>query len=70
MHAYRESDVPAQIGKTILVTGGNTGIGYHTARVLAQRGAKVLLGCRSEKKAENVCVYLASYPQNSFCGSK
>jgi NAD(P)-dependent dehydrogenase (short-subunit alcohol dehydrogenase family) len=52
MPAYTESDVPAQTGKTIFVTGANTGLGYHTARVLAQRGARVLLGCRSEQKAE------------------
>jgi NAD(P)-dependent dehydrogenase (short-subunit alcohol dehydrogenase family) len=51
MPDYRESDVPDQSGKTILVTGANTGIGYDAARVLAQRGARVLLGCRSEEKA-------------------
>jgi len=51
MPDYRESDVPDQSGKTVLVTGANTGIGYDAARVLAQRGARVLLGCRSEEKA-------------------
>ena len=39
-------------GKTALVTGANTGIGYHIARVLADRGAKVLLGCRDTAKAQ------------------
>ena len=53
MRAYRETDVLTQKGKTILVTGANTGIGYHTARDLAQRDAKVLLACRSKQKAEN-----------------
>jgi NAD(P)-dependent dehydrogenase (short-subunit alcohol dehydrogenase family) len=51
MSQYKESSVPEQSGKTIFVTGANTGIGYEAARVLAQRGARVLLGCRSEQKA-------------------
>ncbi len=51
MTDYRELDVPSQSGKTVFVTGANTGIGYDTARVLATCGARVLLGCRSEDKA-------------------
>jgi NAD(P)-dependent dehydrogenase (short-subunit alcohol dehydrogenase family) len=53
MANYAESDVPSQSGKTFLVTGANTGIGWDTARVLAERGARVLLGCRSEGKAHD-----------------
>lgn len=52
MTDYREADIPSQDGKTILITGANTGIGFDTARVLALRGARVLLGCRSEEKAD------------------
>ena len=52
MADYRESSVPDQSGKTFFVTGANTGIGYEAARVLALRGARVLLGCRSEEKAD------------------
>jgi len=49
---YTEKDVPDQVGRTFFVTGANTGIGFEAARVLAQRGARVLLGCRSEDKAQ------------------
>jgi NAD(P)-dependent dehydrogenase (short-subunit alcohol dehydrogenase family) len=53
MQPYTEASVPDQHGRTILVTGANTGIGFEAARVLAERGARVLLGCRSEEKAED-----------------
>jgi len=49
---YSAQDVPDQSGRTFFVTGANTGIGFEAARVLAQRGARVLLGCRSEEKAQ------------------
>ncbi len=52
MSFYTEADVPQQAGRTILITGANTGIGWETARVLAARGARVLLGCRSASKGQ------------------
>lgn len=39
-------------GKVVIVTGGNSGIGYATALELARRGAKVILGCRDEKRGQ------------------
>lgn len=49
--SFTADDVTDQSGKTFLVTGANTGLGFETAKVLAAHGARVLLGCRSEEKA-------------------
>jgi len=51
MSSFTASDVPDQSGRTFLVTGANTGIGFEAAKVLAELGGRVLLGCRSEERA-------------------
>jgi len=38
-------------GNVVLITGGNTGIGFVTALELARQGAHVILACRSAKRA-------------------
>ncbi|WOO83728.1 putative oxidoreductase [Vanrija pseudolonga] len=40
-----------QRGKVILITGGNSGTGYQTARQYYAHGAKVYIGCRSPERA-------------------
>ncbi|HEY2576712.1 MAG TPA: oxidoreductase [Streptosporangiaceae bacterium] len=50
---WREADVPDQTGRTAVVTGANTGLGFEVARVLAQRGANVVLACRTPARAQD-----------------
>jgi NAD(P)-dependent dehydrogenase (short-subunit alcohol dehydrogenase family) len=50
---FTEADVPKQTGKSFIVTGANAGVGFEIARVLAARGARVLLGCREQTRAED-----------------
>lgn len=51
-NGFTEADVPEQKGKCFIVTGANTGTGFEISRVLAARGARVLLACRNQAKAE------------------
>ena len=45
--------MPDQSGRTAVITGGNSGVGFETARVLAARGARLVLGCRDRGKAHD-----------------
>ncbi|MCG8926742.1 oxidoreductase [Lentzea sp. CC55] len=52
MSRWTEADIPDQTGRTVLVTGANSGLGLRTAQVLAAKGAHVLMGCRSVQRGE------------------
>ena len=41
-------------GKVAVVTGGNSGIGFATAKSLAALGAHIIIACRSEQRAVEV----------------
>lgn len=44
-------NTPSLEGKTAIVTGSNTGLGFETTKVFAQKGAKVIMACRNMDKA-------------------
>jgi len=48
--SWTANDIPSQAGKTIVITGANSGIGYEAALQLASKGAHVVLACRDQAK--------------------
>ncbi len=44
--AWSPADIPDQSGRTFIITGGNSGIGFHAALELVKKGAHVIIGCR------------------------
>jgi NAD(P)-dependent dehydrogenase (short-subunit alcohol dehydrogenase family) len=52
MTRWTPSDMPDQTGRTALVTGANSGLGFQTSLELARRGARVLMACRNPARAE------------------
>jgi NAD(P)-dependent dehydrogenase (short-subunit alcohol dehydrogenase family) len=48
---WTTKNIPDLNGKIAIVTGANSGIGYETAKALAQKGATVVMACRNLEKA-------------------
>ena len=57
---WTSAKMPSLAGKTILVTGANSGIGYQAAAAFARHGASVVLGCRNRKKGEAAAARIRS----------
>lgn len=49
---WNPSDLPDASGRTVVITGGNAGVGYFTGEQLARAGARVVLACRDQERAE------------------
>jgi NAD(P)-dependent dehydrogenase (short-subunit alcohol dehydrogenase family) len=61
---WKQNDIPDQNGKVVIVTGGNSGIGYEAALALAGKNAQVILAVRSVDKGEEAAQLIRQrYPQ-------
>lgn len=52
--SWKVADIPDQKGRVALVTGANSGLGLETAKALLNKGARVIMACRSLPKGEDV----------------
>lgn len=56
---WTQQTIPEQHGRVAIVTGGNTGLGFETARMLAARGATVVLAVRDIEKGKQAAARIA-----------
>lgn len=56
---WTEQSIPDQRGRIAIVTGGNTGLGFETARMLAAHGAKVVIAVRDGEKGRQAAARIA-----------
>lgn len=50
MTDWTTADIPDQTGRTAVITGANTGLGFETAKALAAKGARVVIAVRNADK--------------------
>ncbi|KAK6352744.1 hypothetical protein TWF696_004747 [Orbilia brochopaga] len=57
---FTPESLPDMSGRVFIVTGGNAGLGFETAKALAFKNAKVYIGARSAPKAETAIATIQS----------
>src|SRR5258708_22294977 len=55
---WKAADITCLAGKRVLITGANSGIGYHAALKLARKGAHVMLASRDRQRGEEALARL------------
>lgn len=59
---WTEKNIPDQSGRTAIVTGANTGLGFEISRALYQKGAHVILACRNLESATKAMAKIKECP--------
>ncbi|GGH00298.1 oxidoreductase [Pedobacter zeae] len=57
---WTNKNINNQSGRTFLITGANSGIGYETAKALYQAGAHIIMACRDFNRAEEAAKSISS----------
>ncbi len=52
MKKWTSNDIPNLKGKTAIITGGNTGLGYQISMELARKNSKIVIACRKKESGE------------------
>ena len=63
MTNWTTTDIPDQTGRTAVITGANTGLGYETAAALAAKGAHVVLAVRNLDKGQAAADLSPAHPR-------
>ena len=64
---WSEKKIQNLDGQYVLITGANSGIGFETAKTLAQKNATVILACRSSDKGNAAVQEIKKTVPNSDC---
>lgn len=63
LEKYINNSISDCTNKTIIITGANSGIGFEAMKIFVQKGAKVIMACRSFERANNAKEkVLSSFP--------
>jgi len=62
---WTSADVPDQSGRVAIITGSNTGVGFETAAVLADKGAHVVLAVRNLAKGNDARARITARTPNA-----
>ena len=62
---WTKDDIPSLERKIIIVTGGNSGLGYESVKAFAEKGAQVIMTCRNIHKGEHARKHILHHCKNA-----